>query len=387
MNIYKTENIRNVVLLGHGGSGKTTLTEAMALTTGIITRQGKISDGNTISDFDKEEIKRNFSISTSVVPIEFNGIKINILDTPGYFDFIGEVEEALSVADAAIIVVSGKSGIEAGTIKAWDYCEIFKIPRIIYVTALDDPNANYLGIVESLKEQFGKKIAPFHLPIIENSSLTGYVNAVRMGGRKYKADGSYDECDIPSSVEADLAPVRDMILEAVAEANEELMDKYFEGEEFTLEEINGALKSEVIEGDIVPVQLGSSINNYGVKMILEAIERYFPAPNKSPVPKTGINGIVGDCDDNKPLGAYVFKTIVDPFIGKYSLIKVCSGVLKNDDTLYNAANDETEKINKLYIMRGKDVSEIKELRSGDIGAIGKLTNTKTGDTLSKRKNQ
>lgn len=384
MNIYKTENIRNVVILGHGGSGKTTLTEAMALTTGIITRQGKVSDGNTISDFDKEEIKRKFSISTSIVPIEFNGLKINILDTPGYFDFIGEVEEALSVADAAIIVVSGKSGIEAGTIKAWDYCEKYTIPRIIYITALDDPNADYMGIVESLKTQFGKKICPFHLPIIEGGSLVGYVNAVRMGGRRYKSDGSYDECEIPSSVEADLAPVREMIIEAVAETNEELMDKFFNGDEFTLEEINGALKSDVIEGDIVPVQLGSSINNYGVKMVLETIERYFPSPDKSKVFKTGINGIVGDCDDSKPLGVYVFKTMVDPFIGKYSLIKVCSGILKSDDTVYNASSDSSEKINKLYILRGKEVIEIKELRAGDIGAIGKLANTKTGDTLSKK---
>ena len=384
MNIYKTENIRNVVILGHGGSGKTTLTEAMALTTGIITRLGKVSDGNTISDFDKEEIKRKFSISTSIVPIEFNGLKINILDTPGYFDFIGEVEEALSVADAAVIVVSGKSGIEAGTIKAWEYCEIYSVPRIIYVTSMDDPNADYMGIVESLKEQFGKKICPFHIPITDNGKLTGYVNAVRMGGRLYKADGSYDECDIPESVHGDLDPVRDMILEAVAETDEVLMDKYFNGDEFTLEEINAALKSDVIEGTIVPVQLGSSINNYGVKMVLETIERYFPSPDKSKVFKTGINNIIGDCDDSKPLGAYVFKTIVDPFIGKYSLIKVCSGVLKSDDTVYNAASDQSEKIGKLYIMRGKEVQEIKELRSGDIGAIGKLSNTKTGDTLSKK---
>jgi elongation factor G len=389
MNVYKTENIRNVVLLGHGGSGKTTLTEAMSFFTGIINRQGKVVDGNTISDFDKEEIKRQFSISTAVVPIEFNGLKMNILDTPGYFDFVGEVEEALSVADAAVIVVSCKSGVEVGTIKAWEYCEKNNIPRMIYVASMDEANADYMKTVEDLKEHFGKKIAPFHLPIIENGNFTGYVNVVRMAGRKYKKDGTYDECPIPKEVEGDLEPCRDMILEAVAETNEELMDKYFNGEEFTLEEIMGALRSNVIEGEIVPVQIGSSTNNYGVKMVMETIERYFPAPNKAIVFKRGINPatkqeFIGNCDDSKPLSAYVFKTIVDPFIGKYSLIKIMSGVLKNDDTILNYETDYMEKLSKLYVLRGKSSIEIKELRAGDIGAIAKLEKTKTGDTLSKK---
>lgn len=387
MNVYKTENIRNVVLLGHGGSGKTTLTEAMSFSTGIINRQGKVVDGNTISDFDREEIKRQFSISTAVVPIEFDGLKINLLDTPGYFDFVGEVEEALSVADAAIIVVSGKSGVEVGTIKAWEYCEKNSIPRIIYISSMDDPNADFMKTVEELKDCFGKKIAPFHLPIMEGDKFVGYVNAVRMAGRMYKEDGSYDECPIPESVQEDLGPIREMILEAVAETNEELMDKFFNGEEFTLEEINAALRSDVIEGEIIPVQIGASSINYGVKMVMETIERYFPSPDKAKACKKGINTntkaeFAGECDETKPFSAYVFKTILDPFIGKYSLIKVCSGVLKNDDTIFNSVKDYSEKLSKLYILRGKTTIEVKELRAGDIGAIGKLSSTRTGDTLS-----
>lgn len=387
MNVYKTENIRNVALLGHGGAGKSTLVEAMAFTTGVTTRMGTITDGNTLSDFDKEEIKRKFSISTTVIPIEFNGIKINILDTPGYFDFIGATEEALSVADAAVIVISCKSGLEVGAIKAWERCEKYGIPRVIYVSGMDDANADYMKVVEELKSTFGKKIAPFHLPIVEGGEFKGYVNIIRQAGRLYKADGSYDECPVPDSLKAEMDAARDMIMEAVAETDEELMDKYFAGEEFTLEEIMGALKNSVTDGDIVPVQVGSSTKNFGAKMVLESIERYFPSPEKSPVKKHGVEvkskeNILCEYTTSRPLAAYVFKTIMDPFIGKYSLVKVYSGLLTSDSTVYNAETEESEKISKLYIMRGKNFEEIKELQPGDIGAIGKLNLAKTGDTLS-----
>ena len=364
MNVYKTENIRNVVLLGHGGAGKSTLAEAFGFTTGVITRMGTIADGNTISDFDKEEQKRQFSISTTIIPIEFNGIKINVIDTPGYFDFIGATEEGLSVADAAVIVVNAKSGIEVGAIKAWGFCEKYRIPRIIYVSGMDDANADYMKVVEDLKNEFGKKIAPFHLPIKDDKGFTGYVNVIRQAGRKYKPDGSYDECDVPADLTDTMAEARDMILEAVAETSEELMDKYFGGEEFTMEEIMSALKNSVTDGDIVPVQLGASTKNFGAKMVLEAIERYFPSPDKSPVNKYGKNTKTGEtficeCAADQPLAAYVFKTIMDPFIGKYSLVKVYSGVLTGDDTVFNAATEESEKISKLYIMRGKTLKRSK----------------------------
>ena len=391
MNVYKTEKIRNVVLLGHGGSGKSTLAEAFAFTTGITTRMGNIADGNTISDFDKEEQKRKFSISTTVIPIEFNGIKINVLDTPGYFDFIGATEEGLSVADAAVIVVNAKSGIEVGTHKAWGFCERFDIPRLIYISGMDDPNADFAGVVASLKEEFGNKIAPVQIPIKADGAFTGYVNVIREAGRKYKADGSYDECDVPADLADDVSSTREEVMEHVAETSEEFMEKYFGGEEFTMDEIMSALKSAAIEGDIVPVLVGASTKNFGPKAVLEAIERYFPSPDHSPVKKTGKftktgEDFTAEYKADGPLAAYVFKTIVDPFIGKYSLVKVCSGVLKNDDQVFNGATDESEKLSKLYIMRGKSFEEISQLEPGDIGAISKLDLAKTGDTLSKKDN-
>ena len=387
MKVYETSQIRNVVLMGHGGAGKTTLAEAMAFYTKAINRMGKISDGTTISDYDKEEIKRQFSINSSVVPIEYNGLKINILDAPGYFDFVGQMEEAMSVADAAIIVVDCKAGVEVGTMKAWDICERRKIPRCFFVTGMDDPNARYLKVVTQLKKLYGAKIAPFHLPIREDEKLVGYVNVVKMGGRKYTGNGNYDVCDIPESINEQLDVTREMIMEAVAETDEDLMEKYFSGEEFTNEEISTALRTSVINCDIVPVQIGSGINANGVSSLLQTCEKYFPAPDHALVNKKGKDlstgkEFVADKDENKPVTAYVFKTIMDPFIGKYSLVKVCTGTLKSDDVLYNAGRDEEEKLNKLYVMKGKKVEEVPMICSGDIGAIGKLNSARTGDTLS-----
>lgn len=390
MNVYTTSNIRNVVFLGHGGAGKTTLAEAVAYATGTISRMGKITDGNTISDYDKEEIARHFSISASVVPVEWNGLKINILDAPGYFDFVGQMEDAMSVADAAVIVVNGKAGVEVGTIKAWEICERRKIPRIFFITNMDDPNAKYMETVEQLKDIFGKKVAPFHLPIIEDEKLTGYVNVVKMGGRKFTDDsGNYTERDIPDNILSELEPCREQLMEAVAESDEALMDKYFSGEEFTTEEISIALRKNVISCDIVPVQIGSGMNCQGVNSFLQTCEKYFPAPNKAEVMKkaTNINTgeeVLGDYDCHKPTSAYVFKTIMDPFVGKYSLVKVRTGIIKAGDTVYNATKDVEEKLSKLYVMRGKNVIEVPELHAGDIGAIGKLASTRTGDTLSTR---
>lgn len=390
MNVYKTSDIRNVVFLGHGGAGKTTLAEAVAFATGTITRMGRVQDGNTISDYDKEEIDRKFSISASVVPVEWNGLKVNILDAPGYFDFVGQMEDAMSVADAAVIVVNGKAGVEVGTIKAWDICERRQIPRIFFVTNMDDPNAKYMETVEELKETFGKKVAPFHLPIIEGDKLTGYVNVVKMGGRKFTDNaGNYTERDIPDDVMAELEPCREQLMEAVAESDEDLMDKYFAGEEFTYEEISQALRKNVISCDIVPVQIGSGVTCQGVNSFLQTCEKYFPSADKAEVMKKATNiqtgeEVVADFDCAKPVSAYVFKTIMDPFVGKYSLVKVRTGILKTGDTVYNATKDVEEKLNKLYVMRGKSVIEVPELYAGDIGAIGKLASTRTGDTLSTR---
>lgn len=390
MKVYKTSDIRNVVFLGHQGAGKTTLTEAIAYSTKTIGKKGSIEDGNTISDYDSEEISRKFSISASVVPVEWNGLKINILDAPGYFDFVGQMEDAMSVADAAVIVVNANAGVEIGTIKAWEICERRKIPRIFFVTKMDSNNAKYMETVNQLKETFGKKIAPFHLPILDGDKLTGYVNVVKMGGRKFIDDvGNYDEMEIPDSITPELEPVREQLMEAVAESDEELMDKYFAGGEFTYHEISKALRKSVINCDIVPVQIGSGVNCQGVNSFLQTCEKYFPSADKAEVLKKATNvdtgeEVVADFDENKPVSAYVFKTIMDPFVGKYSLVKVRTGVLKAGDVVYNATKDVEEKLNKLYIIRGKNVIEVPELYSGDIGAIGKLASTRTGDTLSTR---
>jgi elongation factor G len=389
MNVYTSEKIRNVVLLGHGGCGKTTLVEAMAYTTGILKRQGRVEEGNTISDYDKEEQKRLFSISTTVIPIEFEGIKINFLDTPGYFDFVGEVEEALAVADAAVILVSAKAGVEVGTLKAWDFCEKYNLPRIFFVTDMDDDNASYREVVEKLTELYGKKIAPFHIPIRENEKFVGFVNVVKMAGRRFTTASNYEECEIPDYSQENLSKFREVLLEAVAETSEELMEKYFSGEEFTQEEISSALRNNVIDGSVVPVMMGSGINAQGTTMLLQAIEKYFPDPSKKNIvgknTKTG-EEFTADYDEKKPFSARVFKTIADPFIGKFSLFKVCSGVLKSDMAIYNAEKDAEEKVNRIYVLRGKEQIEVNELHAGDIGALGKLTNTTTGDTLSTKAN-
>lgn len=389
METYKYEKIRNVAVLGHGGCGKTTLVEAMAYTTGITKRQGKVEEGNTISDFDKEEIKRLFSISTSVVPIIWEDTKINILDTPGYFDFVGEVEEALNVADAAVIVISAKAGVEVGTKKAWEYCERYKLPRIFFVTDMDDDHASFREVVEDLIELYGKKIAPFHLPIRENEKFVGFVNVVKMAGRRFTTLSNYEECDIPDYSKEYLSQYRELLMDAVAETSEELMEKYFNGEEFTPQEISTALRGNVIDGSIVPVLMGSGIYGQGSTMLLQAIEKYFPSPNKGVI--TGINQktnatFAADYDANKPMTAKVFKTIADPFIGRFSLIKVCSGILKSDDVIYNVKKDTEEKLSRLYVLRGREQIEVKELYAGDIGAIGKLSNTTTGDTLATKAN-
>ena len=389
MNVYTTDKIRNVVLLGHGGAGKTSLVEAMAYLSGITNRMGKISDGNTISDYDKEETKRLFSINTSVVPIIWDDVKINILDTPGYFDFVGEVEEAVSAADAAIIVVSGKNGIEVGTKKAWEICEKYKLPRMVFVTNMDIDNASYRQVVTDLQELYGKKIAPFHLPIRENEEFVGYVNVLQQRAKRWTADGNVEKTEVPEYSKENLGICREALMEAVAETSEEFMDRYFNGEEFSEDEIRQALRVNVAEGSIVPVLMGSNILARGMYTLMVDIVKYLPSPEKREC--TGINAKTNEVypanyDFAKPKSAYVFKTIVDPFIGKYSLIKVNSGVLKADDVLYNQHKDVEEKIGKLYVLRGNKPEEVTELHAGDIGALAKLSKVTTTDTLSTKAN-
>ncbi len=390
MQTYKYEKIRNVAILGHGSCGKTTLLEAMAYTTGVTKRMGRVEEGNTISDYDKEEQKRLFSISATVVPILWEETKINFIDTPGYFDFVGEVEEAVSAADAAVIVVSAKAGVEVGTQKAWDICERNRLPRMFFITDMDDDNASYRNVVEDLKERYGNRIAPFHTPIRENEKFVGFVNVVKMAGRRFSNNlGEYVDGDIPDYCKEYSENYRAALMESIAESSEELMEKYFEGEEFTMVEIENAIRTSVGAGDMVPILCGSGVQARGTFALLQAIDKYFPSPNKGVV--TGMSQKTGttffaDYDANKDFSARVWKTIADPFIGKFSLIKVCSGVLKSDSVIYNANKETEEKLSRLYVLRGKEQIEVKELYAGDIGAIGKLSDTQTGDTLSTKAN-
>lgn len=384
MKVYTTDKIRNVVLLGHGGSGKTSLVEAMAYLSGITSRMGKVADKNTISDYDKEEQKRQFSINTSVVPIEWDGYKINIMDTPGYFDFVGEVEEAVSAAGAAIIVVNGKAGIEVGAQKAWEICEKYKLPRMIYVSNMDVDNASFRQVVEDMTAVYGKKMAPFNLPIRESEKFVGYVNVIAETGNRWQGK-EVVPCEVPEYNKANLQICRDTLMEAVAETSEEMMERYFGGETFSEAEIRAALRTNVCDCSIVPMTMGSNVLCQGVYTLLDDIVKYFPSPENRQV--AGINMKTNeiynaDYDFSKAKSAYIWKTVVDPFIGKYSLIKVNSGVLKTDDLIYNVDRDIEEKIGKLYVLQGNKPIEVPELHAGDIGALAKLTAARTGNSLS-----
>ncbi len=385
MKLYDTSKIKNFCLLGHGNSGKTSLAEAMLFTSGNTDRMGRTTDGNTVMDFDPEEIKRKFSISTSIAACDWNGVKFNILDTPGYFDFVGEVQEAIRVADAAIIVLSGKSGLTVGAEKAWEYCDENKIPRIIFINKVDDERVNYQNVLQQLKDKYGKKIAPFQLPLREGEKITGFINVVEKEARKFDGDRTVT-AEMPAGMEDELAPLRDMINEAVAETSEELMDKYFNGEEFTLPEMYEALRYGVAEGDIVPVLCGSAYHKLGISSLMNAIHAYFPAPDSR---EEFVIGKKKDGSDSRlkidvsdPLSALVFKTVADPYVGKLSYFKVFSGVMTPDTTLYNMNKDVNEKIGKIFVVQGKKQIESERLSAGDIGAVAKLTKTGTGDTLS-----
>ncbi len=389
MKSYNPEQIRNIVLMGHSGSGKTTLTEAMLQVAGITKRRGKIEEGNTVSDYDLEEIQRHASINTSILPLEWEGAKVNILDTPGYFDFVGEVKQAAHVADGALIIVSGKAGVEVGTEKAWEYAQEKNLSKIILVNGMDEERANMRKVLEQLREKFGKSIAPFHVPIRENEKFVGFVNVVKMEGRRYK-NGQVITCDIPERMNDEVSIVREMILETVAESDEELLEKYFNEEPFTLEEIQKALRKGILDGSVVPVLCASAINNTGIQVLLHSLVKYMPSPiDHQPVIAEKVKNqepIEIKYDSSGPLVAYIFKTIVDPYVGRLSLFKVHSGVFKADTSVYNANKEVTERVAQMFMLRGKEQIPVSQVHAGDIGAIAKLQETGTGDTLCDKKN-
>lgn len=382
MNRYKTENIRNLALVGHSGSGKTALVEAALFKGGVTKRLGKVEDGNTVSDFSKEEIAKGVSISTSIIPVEWNQHKINFIDTPGYFDFVGEVQGALRATEATLLVIDASSGIEVGTEKAWDYTERISLPRVIFINKVEKENVNYAKIISDLHIQFGKKVIPFTITLGEGESFKGLIDVINK--KAYEYDGfERKEVEIPEIRKAEVDVVFNEILEVVAETDDQLMEKYFAGEEFSHDEFLRGITVALLEGKAVPVIAGSSNTGAGIDMLMETIIDYMPAPNHE-LANRGFrheDSEIRNVSVEDPFSAVVFKTIVDPFVGKISIVKVISGSLKKTNEIYNASSDETEKIGSIFYLRGKTQIETDEIVAGDIGAISKLINTKTGDTL------
>ena len=382
---YSPHAIRNICLLGHGGNGKTTLVESFLRTTGVIDRLGKTSDGNTVSDYDPEEIKRQISISASVIviPVEYNGCKINVLDTPGNFDFAGEVVECLSVADAGILVCAAKGGLSVGTERAWKLLNERKMPRLIYISKMDEDNVDFNSAFDTLREHFGKNIAPMVVPIWdENKRVTGIADVLHKRAFELH-DGKRVEIEVPEDKVPVIEEIYEKLMESVAETSEEFMDKYFSGEPFTYAEVVQGLKAGVKDGSIVPVLCGSAYTGLGTMMLLDLIIDLLPTPLEG-IPAVGTDREGEPAEFIVSQGAvpaaYVFKTVADQY-GKFSFVKVLSDHLSPDMTLVNTNTGNNEKLGRLYVMTGKKNTEVKELMCGDIGAIGKMDKVKTGDTL------
>lgn len=381
MSTFNTKAIRNVCLLGHSGDGKTSIAEAMLFVAGCSDRFGKVPDGNTVCDYDPEEIKRGYSISASVAPLVWNDVKINIIDTPGYLDFAGEVKEAVRVADSAIIALSAKSGIEVGTDLAWDYATSAGIPKSFFINKFDDPEASFERAFGELKEKFGVCICPIIIPQTINGKVKGFVNLINMKGIWYDDDGNAEYRDIaPEFIDA-AKGYRDMLLESIAQTSDVLLDKYFNGEEITYDEAVEAIHEGIIHGDIVPVFSGSATRLWGVRRLLDTIVDSFPRFTARKVEKD-INGEDVKIEVDGDTSIFVFKTVADPYVGKMSFFKVMSGTLKRDMTLKNLTTGTAEKMIHIYTIRGKKQAEVDELACGDIGVTAKLANTNTNDTLS-----
>ena len=370
MKVFTTDKIRNVVVLGHSGAGKTSLVSAM----------------NGIATASKQRMTEPAATTQMLVqPILWDDHKINILDVPGAFDFVGEIEEAVGVADAAIIVISGKNGVENGTRKAWAMCEKYHLPRIVYVSDMDIDDVSFKNVVLGLQELYGKCIAPFHFPLRENEEFVGYVNVIQERAKRWQSDGTVVKSEVPEYSMENLSIYREALMEAVAETSEEFLDRYFAGETFSENEIRQALRVNVSEGTIVPVMMGSNTMERGMYTLLADIIKYLPSPDQRSA--TGMNVLTQELFEAnynfaKAKTAYVFKTVVDPFIGKYSLFKVMSGVIKSDDNLYDQVKGQEIRISKLYVMKGSKAEEVEELHAGDVGALSKVSGLQTSTTLS-----
>lgn len=383
MKDYLANDIRNVVLLGHSGAGKSSLIEAALYFTKAIDRMGSASDGNSVVDYDPEEIKKGLSIYTAIAPCEWRNYKINFIDTPGYLDYEGEMRAGLSVGDNALIVVSAKDGVESGTEKAIKLVNKKKLPTIFFINKIDDEHASFEKTYESLRDSFGKSIIPFEVPIVENGKVIGSINILR-NKAWYYADLSTPK-EVPDDYKDVVEEYYNQIAEAIAMTDDELMDKFFSGEHFDENELAKGLRIGVRNGDIRPVYCGSATNVIGIERLLDLITEYFPNyAEKGTITATNEKGeeILLETNEHDNFSAQIFKTVVDPFVGKISYLKVMSGVLTSDSQVYNLKKDQTEKINQIYVVNGKMQIAVGKLFTGDLGAVVKLQYTETNDTLS-----
>lgn len=381
MKEYTSDKLRSVGIVAHGGAGKTTIAEALLFRSGAITRMGKVEEGSTVSDFEPEELKRKVTINSTLIPCEWKDTKINFIDTPGYADFVGELQGTLRAVDSALVVVCASSGLEVGTEKAWQYAEELNLPRVIFVSKMDRENADFEKVVKQLKDTFGNKVIPLQIAIGAENNFRGIVDIVKM--KAYIANGNeYIEEEIPEDLQ-DIAQIsREEIIEAAAEMNDDTLEKFLNGEELTEEEVMRGLVEGIKQAKIYPVLCGTATKNIGIGRVMDSIKDYTPSAAERNVvakdKKTGEDKVI---DINAPLSALVFKTTTDPFVGRLSFIRVFSGKIVPDSNLYNVTKDKVEKVGNIFSMRGKQQIPLKAIYAGDIGVIAKLQDTGTGDTI------
>jgi elongation factor G len=372
---YGLENIHNIVLLSHGGAGKTSLSESMLFNAGVINRLGKVDDGSSTSDYDPDEAKRRISINLSILPLTWRERKINVLDAPGYADFVGEVKAGMRVSEGAIITVCAASGVEVGTEMVWDYCEETKLPRIVYVNKMDRENADFFKVVGEIKSKLGARCHPIQIAIGAQKTFQGVVDLLTM---KAYTGSPTKEVEVPAAVKAQADSYREKLVEAIAEVDDKLIEKYLGGEQLSLEELIKALRQGVISGKIVPILAGSALQNVAINRVLDAVFDYLPLSKEGKV--STANGVI-EPSESAPLAALVFKTTADPYVGRLTYLRVYNGVITSNSQAYNANQSVNERIGQLYLMRGKTQEPVTEIRAGDIGAVAKLNVTATGDTL------
>lgn len=380
MNQYGLDNIRNLCLLSHSGAGKTSLSEAILFITKTISRLGRTEDGSTTSDYDPEEIKRRMSLNLALLPFQWQNTKINLIDTPGYPDFVGEVKAAIRVSESAIIVVCASSGVEVGTEQTWRYCEEAGIPRFIFINKMDRENANFNQTLAAIQNKFGQKCVPVQIPIGSQKKFKGIVDLLTMKGY---TGSQMQEGEIPPSLMSEVDAYREKIVEAVAENDDTLLEKYLGGEQLAPEEIERGLKQGILSGKIVPVLVGSALQSIGVTTLFDKVVSYLPSPGMRDVillnescKEEGVKP-----GEDVPLAALVFKTSADPYVGKLTYLRIYNGVMDSNSQSWNANRNEAERIGQLYIQRGKSQEAVPQLRAGDIGVVAKLGVTNTGDTL------